>query len=382
MKEVLLDVGGFQSVVDFETGEPIETEPSESMRKVMEMTPKIPFPGDRKIETIDWTIDAAIEVNKLIQPDYMFISMATPMMLRLYEEFTDEENDAIDTRVFQQVDRFLSETGFEPIIVGGGGVSKPKGVIDFSSLTTQPILSMCSHNIASLYDAAPGDAEKLKDIEHIKQIISKEEYIALNRHLSDYHKSLVPDYIIVKENGWAYESITKRGVPLVGCADMDETLPVYSALELPDHIRDVSMIADRALDNGSRVAIILLEGIGEKNFKLPHRNVINKDDFFTYDQGHALYFALNTGWKYNDHDYPPVPVPLAVVNSSAKNPFSQFFKTLPTNTLGTRPDIVTAAVGSRSGFTHETCMADLCLECHARNLAASGVFALVNNCVF
>lgn len=380
MAEILLDVGGFQSVSDFETGEPIEHEPSALMQKVMQITPHLPFPGDRDIRSIAWTVDMALEVNKLYSPHFMLLSFATPMMLRINNALSKEDNAEIDKKLFAEIKRFFDNSDYEAVIVGGGNVRPTLGELDFSGLSKLPTHSMCCFDYAGLFNAADQDAEAVYHISHAKKVVSRQKYIAANPDLSEKHISMLPDFLIMHENGYAFNSITKRGFPVQVVADVAEKLPVYTTLdEVPQHTLQVRGIIDRALDAGKKVALLVLEATGEQNFLLPYTMMDNTDDFFTYDQGMPLYFALASGKKYSKQPYPAVVSTQVYLNTNERYPYSQYFSELPEDTLGRRKDKLTAAVGTRSGFVHESFMADLCIECHSRNLSVSGIFALVND---
>lgn len=379
MAQILLDVEGFQTICDFETGEPMDGPETELMEKIMEITPDIPYPGDRNKESIKWTIDAALEIDKLIKPDYMFLSFATAMMMRTHDVLTKEENKALDDETFSQLERFFAETDYIPVVVGGGKVSPIIAELDFSPLSRLPIFSACNKNIAGLFDSEPGDEEKLRNTKGIGKVFTKEEYIAANPGLSQRYIDMLPDFFAERENGYAFTAVAKRGFPQITVCDIEEELPVYTTLGEPEHIRDIYPMVNDALTEGKRVCVVVLEAVGKDEFRLPYKMVNAKEDLMYYDQGHALYFVLNTGRKYSMEDYPPIARTEVHMNTTERYPFSQFFSVMPCGTMGRRPDKVTAAVGTRSGFVHECTMADVCLECHSRNVSDSGVFVLVND---
>lgn len=378
MAQILIDADGFQTLCDFETGEPMDEPSTQLMKDLMKITPNIPFPGDDKPEVLKWTVDAALELDKFMHPDLMFVSFATPMLIRSFYDMSEDESQAMYTRMFDEIKRFFAETDFEPMVIGGGSLSPVLGELDFSKISTKPVFSMFNHHYAGIYDASKEDGENLRKIEHLRKIITKEEYIKTNPGLSQEYLDMMPDYIVMRDTGYAYNLVAKRGYTVKMLADVCEELPVYTTLEQPKHIRDVYSIVNKELTNGKRVAVMLLEGTGEKEFQLPYTMVDNCDDLYCYEQGVSLYRVINSGKKYSEEKDPPV-----VQHHSAKGlhqyPFSMLMSGVPTGNLGQRADKVTASVGTRSGFTHSYCMADVNIECHARNLASSGVLAVVTD---
>jgi len=378
MAQILIDANGFQALADFETGKAMDEPLTQRMKDLMKITPSIPFPGDESPEAVKWTIDAALKIDDYMHPDFMFISIASPMLLRTFCEMSDEESKALYDNMFQEINRFFAETKYEAVVVGGGSLSPVIGGIDLSPITKKPVHSTFNHSFAGIYETTEEESAKLREIEHIQKIISREEYVAANPRLSAEYIEMLPDYMIMREDGYAFNTIAKRGYKVRMVADSCSELPVYTTLGEPKHIRDIYPMINKALDEGKRVAIVLLEATGEKEFGLPYIKVDNCEDFYCYEQGVSLYRVLNSGRKYSEEADPPV-VQKHTTGPVHKYPYSMINDKVSTGNLGQRPDKLTASVGTRSGFTHSYCLCDVNVECHSRNLAGSAVLVMVND---
>jgi hypothetical protein len=85
------------------------------------------------------------------------------------------------------------------------------------------------------------------------------------------------------------------------------------------------------------------------------------------------------GKKFFEYEFPPVFPPRHLRPLTKNYPYTHFFEEMPRDVIGLRPDKRTAAVGSRSIFTHAFSMADIAMECQSRQLAASGLLVLIND---
>lgn len=379
MAIIMLDVNGWQTVLDFETGEPVENLNNPIMEDMMKITPSIPYPGDMNPASVDWTVDVGLAVSKYYNPDFIMLAFSTQQIMKMNQQLTPEESLAINERVFKQVTRFLATTEYEPMVIGMGGMQDIKGVIDQSNLSTGLTATMCAYHYAGLFTSRPSDTDAIKNMEHLEYAITKDEFKAAHPDIKNTYYSMLPDFLLMSSDGYVFDEIGKRGIVHKKTPRMMLELPVYTTLEPPKHILEVRGILESAMDEGKKVALILLEGTGTEDFKFPYTMMGNQTEWFVYDQGLSQYLAVTTGKPYYEYEYPPVVNSAIYLNTSQKYPYSQFFSILPKDTIGRRPDKRTAAVGTRSGFIHETTMADICIECHSRQLSMSGVFVLVND---
>jgi hypothetical protein len=125
------------------------------------------------------------------------------------------------------------------------------------------------------------------------------------------------------------------------------------------------------------VALIVLEGIGTKDFLWPWNPCDNGKGWYYYEPGDGQYLAAATGrhcvfdypvgYKYFDEDGP-----------EKKYPLSGYFREIPADTIGNRFSGRSIAVGNKSMFMHVVTGADVTLECFARNLYNQGTMAVIH----
>ena len=104
----------------------------------------------------------------------------------------------------------------------------------------------------------------------------------------------------------------------------------------------------------------------------------NKTNWYAYDDTHSQYLAITTGKHFQYHDFPPGYKYFLEDGKDKKYPFSGPFDKLPQDTIGSRLNIKSAAVGSRSILTHLAGGADISIESLARMLYNHGAMAVIN----
>jgi len=162
--------------------------------------------------------------------------------------------------------------------------------------------------------------------------------------------------------------------------DMVDSLPIHTSLPLPSHITDVYRVINDALDRGEKVALIVLDGTGSDDFLITHDELPAKDKWMDYSDRMSLYMALLSGQPFYRFGIPLVREVRHLNGRGNRYPYSQFTDgDMQKNVIGRRKDVTTAAVGSRSVYTHAISQADICIECHARQMVASGILVLVND---
>jgi len=190
----------------------------------------------------------------------------------------------------------------------------------------------------------------------------------------------MPDVIILRESGYALTRTRFRGLFQHKAVEITDELPIYTTLPMPSHITDVKRVINTALDNGIKVALIILDGIGAADFHLPYENLPARDKWITYSDSFSQYMALLLGEPFYRSGIPLVREFRTFKERVNRYPYSQFTDgEMPKNAIGRRKDVKTAAVGCRSIYTHAVSQADICIECHARQMVSSGILALVND---
>ena len=144
-------------------------------------------------------------------------------------------------------------------------------------------------------------------------------------------------------------------------------------------LRDITDIRPWLQDQLARqkIALIVLEGLGAKDFPVLHALCRNGRSWFNYEPGEGQYLTLASG-RHQLFTY-PAGYPLYEDDGEDKAyPFSGYFKQIPPDTIGSAFEGRSIAVGNRSMLTHMVFGGDVCIECFARNLFNQGCMAAVH----
>jgi hypothetical protein len=151
---------------------------------------------------------------------------------------------------------------------------------------------------------------------------------------------------------------------------------VFTKLGSLKSITEIRGLIDTCLKD-CKIALILLEGIGIKEFPRPYSSCENGKAWFYYEPGDAQYLTITTG-RHQVFDY-PVGYKYYEEDSEKKEyPLSGYFRSIPEKTLASQFPGRSIAVGNRSMFMHMVVGADISLECFARNLYNQGTMAVIH----
>jgi len=380
MAYIILDADSWQNVTDFETGESIETWDNPAVDAVGKILTTCRYPGDIAAESIEWTVQTAKKLDAYAHPDLMVMTFATPYFMKAMLELDAEQEKDINDRLFTAIDDFLAGTDYQPLIIGLGGMTNIRGTLESPNLSNRLRGGLCPTPYIGLFNATKEEIRQCHEIQHAV-IYDKERILADFPQMNPRQIAETPDLILMADDGYTLTATKKRGflfrkVPLVS-----RRLPVHTTLPVPTHITDIRGTVEKALDAGKRVALILLEGTGEDDFRLPFAYTNCEEKWMVYDQGALQYMAIFTGKRFYENNFSLVLRIKPNNEYSTMYPYSQFeyIDDMPTDTLGRKAGKKTAAVGSRSMFTHAITQADICIECQSRQTAPSGLLALIND---
>ncbi len=380
MAKIIFDANGWQSVKDFETGETIENCADKHVQDWKKLMASLPYPGDTSLESIDWVFRSARAMHSYYDPEFLFISIATPKLMKTNELMTQADIDAMNRQVFDGIDSFIGDTGYEPIVVGMGDMIKIKEIIPHQGLAPRLCFTSNYFPYAGIFDPTDEERRIVENMKHIT-VHTKEELRHDFPAMSEDYASWMPNLLLMMEEGYTFTNEGNRGFTIKMLPKLTREFPVYTTLEeKPTHILNIRVTADHALDAGKRVALIMMESTGFEDFRLPYTKVDNTHEWFIYDHGNTQYLAAVRGKPFYENPYPLIPETRRIMHHLKRRPYSLgFLADLPHDGIGCRPDKRTAAVGSRSGITHHAVMPDLAFECHSRELSPSGTLVFINN---
>jgi hypothetical protein len=340
----------------------------------------LPYPGDTSLDSIDWVFRSARTMHRYYDPEFLFISIATPKLMKTNETMTLAEINAMNRQVFDGIESFIADTGYEPIIVGMSDMVKIKEILPHEGLAPRLCFTSNYFPYVGIFNPTHEECRIVEKMKHLT-VHTKEELRHDFPEMRDGYAALMPDLLLMLEEGYSFTNGGNRGFTLKMLPKLTREFPVYTTLEeKPSHILNIRAVADHALDSGKRVALIMMESIGFEDFLLSYSKVDNTHGWFIYDHGNTQYLAAVRGKPFYENPYPLVPEIRRMKGSSGKYPYSLgFLANLPPDGIGSRRDKRTAAVGSRSGITHHAVMPDIAFECHSRELSPSGTLVFIND---
>lgn len=370
MSVAIVDVREWQNILDLKTGRKI-AEDTPAIQMVKSALQKHPYPGDTELQSNSWVTDTALTLLESYKPQFIFLSYAQQFFATRYLQLTEAEQQAMYDAVFAEIERFAKKSGFVPVVVGTGDIIPVDGYIDLSRLDG---LGVCSHwatHYAGLYNVSDHDMEYIKSTGQVERIVSREEFIEqLNGKPGDGER--LPDYFIVAREGFCFRTpALRRPLTIPACS---YSIPVATTL---GDVASITDIGERILAGlqHHNIALIMVEGVGMKEFRLPYKSCSNGVGWYFYEPGDAQYLAITQG-EHQMFSY--CPGYRYYMEESDEYPFSGYFTTIPENTLGQRFAGRSIAIGNRSMFMHTLTGTDIAVECFARNLNNQGCLAVIH----
>lgn len=379
----LIDVREWSTLVDLVSG--MRIDPSvlgtdvKLTRPLQAIIDKSPYPGDFQPESIDWVTDVACELNAIYQPHFMMLSYAQPYFLASYKELSPAVWGNTVEHLFENVSRFIRSTGFIPIVVGLGSMIPLYEYIDLNNIDGLVLSGGGSAYYAGLFEPSARDLSEIGKLPGIKKIVSKEEFIGEFGGSSDFIRRF-PDYLLMAQEGYTFKAYGSLGRPLYKIPAQCSKIPVYTPLntESINSITDLKKLILKEIPT-KKIALIILEAIGDVEFRLDHTMCSNKANWFVYTQSENQYLAITTGKHLQHNSYPPGYKYYIDDHETRKHPYAGPFVDVPSDTLGEHLrkelNLRSAAVGNRSVLTHMTSGADISVECLARGLYNYGTIA-------
>ena len=302
MKIGILNTGTRQEIVDFATGETNNNIDMSKLSKVQQILDLYSYPGDLEMDSIDWVTDTALAVEKFYKPDFMFLSYATPYFLALFQPEQQLDWDGIKKRLFAQIERFISETGYTPVILGTGGTQPIEAEVDLTGLDGVVTCSRMGPVYAGLYNPTEKDLEYLEQLETVQMVLPKERLVHVWSGGSE-NKINMPDYLLVASRGYVFHSLvnTKRVLHRVNARD--NVIPIESP-EPVKSIGDIAGMIKKRLRK-ERVVFIIAEGIDVEDFYFASHRCTNNYSWYTYLPGEGQYLVAGSGKHLPEHPYPP-----------------------------------------------------------------------------
>jgi hypothetical protein len=368
----LIDVGDWQTYVDLKTGLELDTGQPPMLAELLKNSP---YPGDGEI-SVSWVRQTAERIISLYDPHWLMLTYTQPVFAQ-NTGLQPESLQPLHRRIINDILELCRSKAYETVIVmTGAKVPLKEEIINLPTtglLETSPWGSA----LAGLSGAVPEDEEILLQQPYIKQVVSKTDILTKHPEADENFRYYLPDYCLVAADGYLFRGFNSHFPKKKILADLcAASIPVYSTLGTPNHIRELYGIMKNALLNGKKVLLAVIEGYrADAAVPSGFHMCGNKDEWYSY-AGLAQYLLLSSGKAFYETPYPPV------YNRTKKKretvyPFSGFFVSIPADTLGDLPGIRSAVVSSRSMIVHMAANADLAIECYCRDKSTMGTMAAI-----
>jgi hypothetical protein len=374
MSLAVIDARQWQNVYDLRTGRK-SSEDGPAIQLLKETLERHPYPGDVEAHGDQWVTDTALDLIGTYEPRLACLFYARAFFASRYTAMTDQERARMLQDVFREVDRFVERSGYTPVIVGSGDMTALRGLIDLSKLDGLAISSHWSARYAGLHQPSRNDLDLVRGHPRIERVVAREEWRALFPGAPG-DPSRIPDYLLVAEEGWTFRAAgtpLRKTMRLQGSSPM---IPVATPLGEPRVITEIRSLIEDHLEH-TKIALIIVEGVGVKDFPKAHTPCVNAVGWYYYEPGDAQYLTLMTG-AHQVFAYPTGYRYLEEVDENPDYPYSGYFTHIPEGTLGADFQGRSFAVGNRSMLTHMVFGTDISIECFARNLYNQGCMGVVH----
>lgn len=377
----LLDTGGHQMRFDFATGVPVSTD-SKTVAAVASILARRPYPGDAQPVSDTWVTDMALELLAVYRADFVVLDYVQAAFAA-----TNEPGDprAAFEHVFSQVDRFLAETDFEPVIWGCGELEEVRELVDVEKLLPAgeamavPGGKYVDLNFGHALESVPPALDPLC---RYGKVLTRQQFLeTLNEGFSEEFAESIGDAIAIANPGWMYKGLGSGSRPIYRTGALCPTVPLYSSIGPAASICEVPNVIRQAVRANRKVALIMLEGVGHDSFPWPAQACRNHSGELVFQAPWYQYLTLSTGIPYNRYRHPLSNQ--YWLQDYHPYPYSGRFHRLLEDAIccdlsGKR----SLAVGNRSIFTHAVFGADLAVECYCCNMRNYGAMAVIKGSAF
>jgi hypothetical protein len=374
MSLAIIDAREWQNVFDLRTGAKV-TEDSPVLSMVREVQARRPYPGDLDSSGNRWVTDTALDLIDRYDPSFVFLTYAQQFFSGRYSIQSEKEWADTVTGLYYEVERFVTASGYTPVIVGTGDMTPFVEFIDVTRLQGLVLATHWSARYAGLHDATDNDLACLRRLPGLERIVPRDEFLRLFPD-SPGDRSMVPEYLLVAREGYMFRTVggAFRRVRRVPAHSF--SIPVATELGEASFITDIRGLVDANIGR-RRIALIMVEGIGLRDFPWACRKCDNGRGWFYYEPGDGQYLTISTG-RHQVFEYPTGYKYFEEDAEKKEFPFSGYFRSVPEDTLAGDFDVRSIAVGNRSMFMHMATGADISVECFARNLFNQGTMAVIH----
>lgn len=370
MSYCIVDANGWQNVLDLKTGKKINAD-TKTSRMVKKALAAHRYPGDMHERSNAWVTDVALDLLYDYQPEFIFLSYSQQYFSARFEGLLPLDREKMIYQAFLEAERFIRESGFRAIVIGSGDMATLAGDIDLSKLDGLAVASHWATHYAGLFSGSQADLAYIKEHPNIESCITAAEFV---KDMGGGEARFMPEYILTAKEGFCFRTPALRHPVLIPAAN--SFIPASTDLGEAKCITDIRRLVLEGLNCGP-TAVILLEGVGIKDFLLPYTTCQNGFSWYYYEPGELQYLAISQG-RQQMLRQPPGHSYFLSEQDEGIYPFSGYFREMPEETIGQAVSGRSLAVGNRSMFMHTVTGTDIAVECFARNLNNQGCMAVIH----
>ncbi|MBN2169222.1 MAG: hypothetical protein JW738_08255 [Actinobacteria bacterium] len=367
----IIDAREWQTAVDMKSGCTLESIRPQ-WEQISRLIDKYPYPGDLSGEGNQWVVDVATEVVQLFDPSLVFLLFANQSFRALFGGIDDNALAADLNSVAEHIEKFVISTGYEPFIIGTGGFCELKGFMNLMSTDGLALGGGVPGGHLGIYSPSPKDLDMLRSDSRVSRLVSREEFRSRFGGNDCFYERF-PDYYIELEDGYVARSV--YGLP----RNPDRSFKLPWEVPLSTHLKGINDLTDirprieSAVNQGRKIAVVLVEGWDLKNMPLDFEPCNNHDSWLRHGlktQCHSIF----TGKSFTESVYPPI---FKCYNEDDIYPFSFDYSEPEYDTLGQTAGDLSVAIGNRSIIPHSLFGADITIECFARCVQNFGNMAVI-----
>jgi hypothetical protein len=361
-----------QRVCDLRTGEAVADE-SPSTQIVREVLRHHPYPGDTSLSN-RWVGDTALDLMDRYRPHLVCLLYAYQYFAMRAVEQDESDRRRMLMNAFREVARFANSSRRTPVVVGTGEMVPVAGEIDVSRLGERAVATHHAARYLGLHEPSGEDLAYLGAHPQVERVVSRGEWEALFPG-AEHTPARLPDYLAVARRGWTFRAAGPPQRPVLMIPGENRVIPVLTKLGEVRSITDVRPLIESHIER-SKIALVVLEGFGLRDFALAYQECENGAGWFSYEPGEAQLLTLTTG-THQVLAHPPGARDAAGGETGSEYPFSGHFTRIPARTLGQDLGCRSIAVGNHSMLTHLVFGTDIVIECTARGSTNSGSLGVI-----
>lgn len=380
MSLAIIDAREWQNQFDLETGRKCHDESvvAETVKEVMAANP---YPGDMDEIANKWVTRTALDLIERYQPHLVCLSYVQQFFAARHFDHSPQEQEQMSRRALAEAFCFVETSGYTPVIIGTGGMVPLKGEMDLSGLDGLAVSPNWSARYCGVHGPSPADMEMIRSLDGLERVVSREEWVSLFEKAQpgldrEEDPDLMPEYLLVAKQGFTFKAMGTTLRKPVAVPENNFTVPVSTPLGSPGGLRDIRGMVRSGLER-TRIALILVEGVGAPFFPGNATQCRTGPEWFCYEPGDAFYLTLSTG-KHQPFAYPAGYRHFDRDVEHTKFPFSGYITEIPEKTLASDFPGRSIAVGNRSMYMHMMFGVDISIECFARNLFNQGCLGVVH----